>query len=154
MKSPLESFYLTWFNFRFAASIHTSSQVNENVRIPRKTVEEKLGLPQRPKKPLTPYFRYLMTTRPAIMKENPNFKSVEAVQLCAQKWAEVDEATKKKLTDEYQKEKITYVKKRADYENSLTTEQKDSLKIVKQDIIESKEKRIYRKVRITNIPNC
>lgn len=118
----------------------------ESVRAPIKTIEEKLGLPPRPKKPLTPYFRFLQTARPAITKENPKLSVIEVVQRCAQKWMETDESTKAKLNDEYQQEKIVYIKKRSDYEKNLTEEQKDNLKIIKKDVADGKQRRIYKKV--------
>lgn len=130
-----------------AASFHISHPVAEVVRAPTKTVEEKLGIPPRPKKPLTPYFRFLQTMRPTVVKENPTLKTVEVVQRCAQKWLETDDATKTKLNDEYQKEKVTYIKRRSDYEKLLTDEQKENLKIVKKDLVESKQRRLYKKVK-------
>jgi transcription factor A, mitochondrial len=116
------------------------------VRAPTKTVEEKLGLPPRPKKPLTPYFRFLQTVRPAMVKENPNLKAIEVVQRCAQKWTETPDSTKAKLNEDYQKDKIAYIKSRSDYEKNLSDEQKENLKIVKRGIAEGKQRRIYRKV--------
>jgi transcription factor A, mitochondrial len=150
MKSPLCTINLTRFHFRLAASFHTSLQVSDNVRLPTKSIEDKLGLPQRPKKPLTPYFRFLVEARPTIMKDNPQMKAIEIVQLCAKKWSTIDEATKAKLTEEYQKEKIGYIKRRSDYENSLTDEQKTSLKIVKQDLVDKSQRRVYKKVSKIN----
>jgi transcription factor A, mitochondrial len=149
-KSPLYNINSTRFHYRLAASFHTSLQVSDNVRLPTKSIEDKLGLPQRPKKPLTPYFRFLVEARPSFMKENPQMKAIEIVQLCAKKWSTIDEATKSKLTEEYQKEKIGYIKRRADYENGLTDDQKTSLKIVKQDLIDKSQRRIYKKVSKVN----
>lgn len=147
MQSHHENFAILSFIFRIAACcLHTTQPVGDNIRQPPKTVEERLGLPLRPKKPLTPYFRYLLSIRPEIAKSNPQMKAIDVVTLCAKKWLDVDEATKKKLNDEYQKEKIGYLQVRTDYDKKLTEEQKESIKLVRKGIVESRERRIYKKV--------
>lgn len=109
-------------------------------------MEEKLGLPPRPRKPLTPYFRFLAEVRPRVSKENPKLGTLEIVQSCAKEWAVVDDNLRKKLTDEYMIEKEKYVKERASYEGKLTDDQKYDIKIAKQDLQESREKRAHKKV--------
>ncbi|PSN54930.1 hypothetical protein C0J52_01675, partial [Blattella germanica] len=41
----------------------------------KQTIEEKLGLPRKPKRPLTPYFRFMAEVRPTILKKNPHLKA-------------------------------------------------------------------------------
>ena len=91
--------------------------------------------------------------RPTVVKENPSLKTVEVVQRCAQKWLETDDATKTRLNDDYQKEKVAYIKRRSDYEKLLTDEQKENLKIVKKDLVESKQRRLYKKVNFEFLKN-
>jgi hypothetical protein len=40
----------------------------------KQSLEEKIGLPEKPKRPMTPYFRFMAEVRPALMKNNPNVK--------------------------------------------------------------------------------
>jgi transcription factor A, mitochondrial len=110
-----------------------------------RTVEERIGLPPRPKKPLTPYFRYMQKQRPKLVEQNPKISLTDIVKICAKQWETVDEATKKKLDAEYQKEKITYIEERAKYQSKLTDEQRNELQTFKQEAAEAKEKRALRK---------
>jgi len=123
---------------RISASLQSAS-------FSAKSLEEKLGLPLRPKKPLTPYFRYLVEVRPEMTKNNPKLSTLEIVQECAKKWANVDESTKQKLLIDYMKDKEQYIKQRAQYESKLTDEQKYEIEAAKQDLVESREKRAYKK---------
>lgn len=113
-----------------------------------KTLEEKLGLPKKPKKPLTPYFRYMVNSRDEIKQANPGINAKEIVQHCARNWAEVDENLKKKLTEEYLKEKEQYIKQRSLYESNLTDDQRYDIEAAKHDLEESREKRALKKVRL------
>jgi transcription factor A, mitochondrial len=83
--------------------------------------------------------------RPKILEQNPKVALTDIVRICAKKWETVDEATKKKLDAEYQKEKITYIEERAKYQSKLTDEQRSDLQAFKQDAAEAKEKRAFRK---------
>lgn len=80
-------------------------------------------------------------------KNNPKLLPFEIVVLCAKKWTNVDESTKQKLQSEYMKDKEQYIKQRAQYEVKLTDEQKYEIEAAKQDLVESKAKRAYKKVR-------
>lgn len=80
-------------------------------------------------------------------KNNPKLLPSEIVVLCAKKWTNVDESTKQKLQSEYMKDKEQFIKQRAQYEVKLTDEQKYEIEAAKQDLVESKAKRAYKKVR-------
>lgn len=110
-----------------------------------KTIEEKLGIPAKPKKPLTPYFRFMKEIRPKMAEEHPKAVLVDIVRMVAKKWETVDEATKQKFSDEYKKDQIDYMDKRATYDLKLTDEQKSEIKTMKQDIVQAREKRATKK---------
>jgi transcription factor A, mitochondrial len=88
--------------------------------------------------------------RPKLLEENPRLSLIDVVKLCAKKWETVDKATKDKLESDYQKEKITYIEKRAQYQSTLTDENRNDLKMLKQDRLEAKEKRAY-KARVRDL---
>lgn len=67
------------------------------------------------------------------------------VQECAKRWATHDESKKQSLNVLYQKDKEMFVQERARYENSLTEGQRDQLDEYKQDLLDSREKRAYKK---------
>ncbi|KAG5684219.1 hypothetical protein PVAND_013457 [Polypedilum vanderplanki] len=109
------------------------------------SLEEKLGLPPRPKRPLTPFFRFLVDNRPKIAKENPNLKPVDLIQLCAKKYADIDSEVRNKYHEEFLKEQEVYLKKRSAYENSLSDEQKFEIANAKQEKQDKKLKSEHKK---------
>ena len=125
--------------FRFAAScqIHSSNALSAT------SLEEKLG---KPKKPLTPFFRYLSENRVKLHNENPQLKPIEVVKLCAKQYATIDPAQKTKYQDEYIKDQEEYIRKRTVYDNKLTDEQKYEIASAKQEVVEKKARIEYRKV--------
>jgi transcription factor A len=137
------------FSFvRIAAScqIHASNPLSA-------TLEEKLGLPVRPKKPLTPFFQFLAENRTRLSKENPNLKLTELMQLCAKKYADVDLATKDKYKVQFLKENEEYMKKRSSYESKLTEEQKIEIAKAKEDAEDRKLKVEHKRVSLS-MPFC
>lgn len=127
-------------NPRLAVScqFHTSNPLSA-------TLEEKLGLPARPKKPLTPYFRFLKENREKISRENPDKKMVEIIQLCAKQYANIDPALKAKYQDQYLLEQEDYIKKRTAYESKLTDEQRLEISNAKHDAVEKKLRIEYKR---------
>lgn len=71
-----------------------------------KTLEERLGIPARPKKPLTPYFRFMRDIRATVVASDPKLSANDVVKKMALKWETVDEKQKKKYQDEYKKEQV------------------------------------------------
>lgn len=132
---------------RLVASFHNSDVLKKS-RFPSQTIEEQLGIPERPKKPLTAFLRFLNQHKAAVIKNNPHLRYLEIPQACAKKWYETDESIKSELQKQYQKEKIEYLKKLVEFESRLTDEQKARLKAYKKDLTEYREKRALKKVRI------
>lgn len=129
--------------------MHCSRQNNypicSYVTVKAQTVEENLGLPNRPKKPMTPYFRFMKDVRPEIAASNPKVHLTEIVKLVAKRWADVDEKKKKMYEEEYKKDQIAYIGQRAAYESQLTDEQKEQIKDYKRNVMLIKEKREVKK---------
>ncbi|XP_039958128.1 transcription factor A, mitochondrial isoform X1 [Bactrocera tryoni] len=119
--------------------------VSTNVTTSVRTLEEKLGLPPRPKKPLTPYFRYMQEQRPKILAENPKFSTTDIVRVLSKRWSNADAALKKRLQDDYKREQQEFVEIRAKYEAKMTDEQRAELKQLKQDVQDAKDRRMMRK---------
>ena len=113
-----------------------------------KNVEEKLALPIKPKKPLTPYFRFLRENRAQFVKQNPKLAVPDIIRQLAKKWENVDDQIKANYASDFKTDQIKYVEERAKYDSKLTEEQKDEIRMLKQEVVESKEKRALKKVRI------
>lgn len=67
-------------------------------------IARKLGIPERPKKPLTGYFRFLNEVRPAIQKSVKHEKEVPAI--AAAQWKKLDESQKQKYMQAFEKDKV------------------------------------------------
>nr|QEL09422.1 transcription factor A [Musca domestica] len=109
------------------------------------TVEQQVGLPARPKKPLTPYFRFMNDLRPKILAANPSLALVDVVKQVSKKWETADASLKQRLQEEYKKEQQEYIEKRMKYDAKITDEQRSQIKELKQGKIEAKERRMMRK---------
>jgi transcription factor A len=110
------------------------------------SVEEKLGFPSRPKKPLTPYFRFLSENRARISKENPQLKPLEVVVQCAKEYKQIDVDKLAKYTAEFNNEQQSYVQKLAEYNSKLTEEQRREIAAYKEVKAERKERIEHKKV--------
>ncbi|XP_067629163.1 transcription factor A, mitochondrial isoform X2 [Eurosta solidaginis] len=111
----------------------------------RTTLEEKVGLPPRPKKPLTPFFRFMREQREKTKANNPHFSTREIVREMSQRWSEADEVTRNRLQDEFKRELQNFVEAKAKYEATMTDTQRAELKLLKDEIQEAKERRMMRK---------
>lgn len=55
----------------------------------KKSAEEKLGI-ERPKRPLTPFFKFMTQMRPALLAKNPGITSKEAISWSSKHWQQLD----------------------------------------------------------------
>ncbi|XP_070072523.1 transcription factor A, mitochondrial isoform X2 [Drosophila takahashii] len=110
-----------------------------------KTLEEQVGLPPRPKKPLTPYFRFMREQRPKLMASNPKITTIEAVRQLSKNWSDADVQLKERLQAEFKKDQQIYLEQRTKYDATLTDEQRAEIKQLKQDLVDAKERRQLRK---------
>ncbi|VEN60781.1 unnamed protein product [Callosobruchus maculatus] len=110
-------------------------------------------IPDKPKKPLTPYLRFLEKHRPSIIKENPNLKHVDVIRRCADTWNSLSEAEKEKYKQNYKLDCEKYVEKLSDFNNSLTDEQRSFLEATSKNEKRKRQKRRLRKLfKETNKP--
>jgi transcription factor A len=149
----------------------------------KKSIEDKLGLPPKPKKPLTPYFRFMAQIRPNLTQKNPQAKATgrtsfiivemkvlivsfmllfyecfvfttDIVKLTAQEWEKVDTTVREQLEADYKREMVDFVAAQVKYDQMLTNEQREEIKKAKIDIAESKEKRKLKKVMCVCVCVC
>lgn len=110
-----------------------------------KTLEEKVGLPAKPKKPLTPFFRYMRETRDSFKKQNPEMSVMDLTKLMSKQWETVDDKAKTRYMNEFKKEQIKYVEERAKYDSKITEEQRQEMQQIKQDKLDSKQRKAIKK---------
>jgi len=103
------------------------------------SVEEKLGLPARPKKPLTPYFRFMNEVRPTVQAKNPKLKSTERVALIGKMWKSLDATKKEKFSKGFQDEMLAYMNVITEYRKNLS---EDDIRKIKETKFEKKERKV------------
>lgn len=60
----------------------------------RQSVEEKYNIPPKPKRPLTPYFKFMVQIRPEIKRDKPNAKVTDIVRETALRWEKIEPQVK------------------------------------------------------------
>ncbi|KAF4519584.1 hypothetical protein B566_EDAN003751 [Ephemera danica] len=106
----------------------------------KQSLEKKAGIPEKPKRPMTPYFRYMADVRPTIMKNNPDAKITDIAKVIGSQWEKLNPANKQQLSVAYQKEKEVYLQALEKYNSKLSEEDRLKLKDTKKQIEERREK--------------
>jgi len=119
-----------------------------NPMLKSKSVEEKLGLSAKPKRPLSPYFRFMVKTRPSVVENNPNVRSTELVKILADIWTTLDATKKESFSMGYKDEMLKYYNDLTKYEKNLSEDDiskiiqtKAQIKVRKMELIQKKKKR-------------
>ncbi|XP_044758759.1 transcription factor A, mitochondrial [Coccinella septempunctata] len=107
--------------------------------------KDAIELPEKPKKPMTSFFRFVQEHKPVLLKEQPQLKLTEIVKQCAQDWKNIHPTIKERYDNEYKAEMESYAKKHLDYSMKLTDEQKEYLKLLNREKTQSTKKRRLRK---------
>ncbi|KQS38701.1 transcription factor A, mitochondrial [Drosophila erecta] len=122
-----------------------AASISNTPVVPSKTLEEQVGLPPRPRKPLTPYFRFMREQRPKLKAVNPQISTIEVVRTLSKNWSDADAHLKERLQAEFKRDQQIYLEQRTKYDAALTDEQRAEIKQLKQDIVDAKERRQLRK---------
>lgn len=104
-----------------------------------KSLEEKLGLPTKPKRPSTPYFRFLNEQRTSVQAKNPKLKAIEVVATMAEMWKKLDATKKEKYAKGFKDELLAYAGKIATYNKNLS---EDDVRKIKETKLEKKERKV------------
>lgn len=102
-------------------------------------ISRKHGIPERPKKPMHPFLRYLVENRSQIHQTVGDHRKVFVA--ASVQWKKLDENQKQKYKDEYTKEHVVYKQKMAEYEKKLTKDQK---LVINDERIRLKEEKVHR----------
>ncbi|KAL1464394.1 hypothetical protein WDU94_004045 [Cyamophila willieti] len=105
-----------------------------------------MNIPNRPKKPLSPYFKFQGQIRNKIIENNPSIKVIDIPKVVSAEWKKISEAEKSQLESEYAKEKEIYVLEVKKYEDQLTPEAIEFLRKEKAERKQKKEKREMKKL--------
>lgn len=102
-------------------------------------------IPKRPKRPVNAYIRYVQSVRSTLHAQNPKASPADISKLAAVQWQVLDPASKSKLEEEYKKEQAVWLQQNAKYLSQLTDQQKDEIRLAREEKTEEKAKRIYRR---------
>ena len=105
----------------------------------------KLGLPDKPKRPMTPFFQFMSLNRPKVVEKGVT-NNIDVIRVLSKEWKNVDEETKKVLQSKYEHQMIDYIKNMIKYEQSLTHQQRDAINNFKEQEKELIQKKAQRKV--------
>lgn len=104
-----------------------------------KSLEEKLGLPAKPKRPASPYFRFMSEMRTSVQAKNPKLSQLEVVSTIGEMWNKLDATKKEKYGKGYKDDMLAYTGKIAEYKNKLSD---DDVRKIKETKFEKKERKV------------
>lgn len=104
-----------------------------------KSIEEKLGIPEKPKRPITPYFRFMNEIRSSVKAKNPKLKQVELTPIMGKMWKSLDASKKEKFVKSFKDEMLSFTDTMAKYKKGLT---EDDVRKIKETKAELKERKV------------
>ncbi|KAK9504768.1 hypothetical protein O3M35_008957 [Rhynocoris fuscipes] len=113
----------------------------------RQSLEEKLGIQAKPKKPITPFLRYLRMIRSELIREKPDIKVTEIAKIGSERWKNIDAKTFSVLKQEYDSDVEKYQRDIKEYDLRLSPEIKEKLLMEKANMKMRKEKHDLKKKR-------
>lgn len=128
----------------------TVLQIQAPIRTLKVETREKLKalkIPEKPKRPLSPYLQFITEKRPALLKDNPKMKLTEVIKLLSTEWKSVSDEKKEKYKEKYQKNWEVYNQEIAKYNANLSEEQKQAMHAATTEKRKDKQKRNLTKVR-------
>lgn len=125
-------------SYQLAAGIQTTTYLSDPAASASK-------LPEKPKRPINAYIRFVQSVRPSLHAKNPKASPTDISKLAAAQWQVLDAASKAKLEEEYKKEQAVWLQKNAKYLSQLTDQQKVDIRQARADKTEEKAKREFRK---------
>ncbi|XP_029383390.1 transcription factor A, mitochondrial [Echeneis naucrates] len=103
-----------------------------------------------PKRPLNGYMRYVMEQKPIIVRQNPEFKSVDIIRKIAQQWRSLSPQQKQPFKEASQQAMEQFKVDRQRYEAQLTPAQVQQQALVKRQRI-AKRTAISKKRELTSL---
>lgn len=103
-----------------------------------KSVEERLGLPTKPKRPTTPYFRFMSEVQPSVRAKNPKLKQTELTSMIGKMWKSMDDTKKQKYAKGYKEEIAAYQNEITTYKRNLS---EDDVKRIREMVVEIKDRK-------------
>lgn len=90
----------------------------------RLSIEEQLGLPRKPKPPLTGYYRFLNEHHAFVREKNPTLLPKKIVTLMAKMWGSVSADRKEEYAKASNDDKLNYIVQMSEYRRMLSEDDK------------------------------
>jgi len=113
---------------------------------------KRLKDPNKPKKPLTAYFRFLSDIRESVKTENPGIKPAQLTKICGKKWSVLEDGIKKPYIDSALIDNTAWKLLMEEYKK--TPEHAEYLAKNKVHVMEQKRKARKKKRKLPKDPNC
>lgn len=114
---------------------------------PKKTIEEKLGIPRRPKRPPTAFMIFANERRPALIQQNPEKKPSALMKIISEEWKVLEKSKKDVLQENFKRDWMKYLADAKNYDESLSPGEKERIKIEKEEAKILQAKRTLKKKR-------
>ncbi|XP_023014420.2 mitochondrial transcription factor A [Leptinotarsa decemlineata] len=112
-----------------------------------------LNIPEKPKKPLSPYLQFIREIRASVVKENPDSSPNDIIKKCAEKWKASSELEKEKYIYKFKSDSEAYNDDILRYNASLTQEQLLALQVMdRENMMEKQSKRVRKLNKQFNKP--
>lgn len=110
-----------------------------------KTVIDSHKIPNKPKRPLTGYLKFMLEKRPIILKENPSLQNTDIVKRVAEQWKDLSLEGKAKYQEAAVQDRAKYDEEILKYNADLTPEQVEVLSHIEYEKRKDRKKRKLRK---------
>lgn len=100
----------------------------------RKSFDKIAGLPSKPKQPIPPYIRFMLQVRPLVKAEHPHLQVRDMYTIITERWKLLDDKEKEILSKEYRNDLLKYSEEIANYNRTLTDDDKQLIEQKLADI--------------------
>lgn len=115
---------------------------NQRLKTTTKTTQ---NVPEKPKRPLSSYFRFLMDKRPQVVKENPTLTVQQITKTISEQWKQLNPEEKQKYNYLALQDREKYDEALLKYKAQLTPEQTEVLHNEADAKRKDKQKRKFKK---------
>ncbi|KAG7177082.1 transcription factor A, mitochondrial-like [Homarus americanus] len=117
----------------------------------KQTIAQELGLPEPPKRPVTPYIRFLVHHQEGLRRKSPQLSMREIGKTVLHKWENLTFEEKSEWSQAYERDKAVYDVRYMDYMKSLSPQQIKSMKELKLKRSEEKLRQVEDKVKVLEV---
>ncbi|KAK8732961.1 hypothetical protein OTU49_006682 [Cherax quadricarinatus] len=128
-----------------AVRLYAPTQVPRFVSSYKKTIAEKLGLPEPPKKPISNYFHFLEHHREDVLKEFPDLRQKEVITKLSHLWQNLSPAEKEEWTQKSEREKAAYDIQYINYVKMMNPKDLNKMKKLEKKLKNKKQQKYIRR---------